>query len=108
MSVWLFAARHVVGDGVDVVVGVVAVAQILNVAGAGVLHARHAVIEVIGAGVGDAVAVGEAGHRAERLMRDRRSRGSRPLWTGGLSVIARDLARAVAGVGNVPAANWHR
>ena len=72
--------------GVDVVVGVVAVAEILDVADVPTSFTRrHAVIEVEGARVGHAVAVGEAGNRAERHVRDRGGEVDRAV-AGGLSV----------------------
>src|SRR5262249_20720909 len=57
--------RYMVGDAGDVVVRVIAIAQVLDVRCARVVgDARHPVILVKGPGVGDAVAVGPRGRGA--------------------------------------------
>ena len=61
------------------------------------LTRRHAVIEVVGAGVGDAVAVGEAGDGPNGMCVIEVARFTAAV-DGRLVRHARDLARRVAGI----------
>ena len=61
------------------------------------------VIEIVGAGVGHAVAVGQGGDGAEGHVRDARGQIDRGCGPAASSVTLGNLPGAVAGVGHYPA-----